>query len=414
MSFFFQLCVKKNSTSQLNLPLYLSIRYLRSNQKGSFTRFASLLSIMGLAVGVSALLLTLFILNGFERVISDKIAEFDGHVRIRHFLNEPINSKLTTIDSALINYDNDITVSSFIQKPALLRKSNLAEGVIVEGINAEQEHYIKSILVDGKFILNNKSVVIGKRLAEQLKLSIGEKIVLFDLSTLNKTNKRIRQFIITGFFHSGMTEYDKSLVFININDANILFDMKENVSGYILRIQNTDMLDEVMFSLNDQLSYPYMVMNWKEKNRALFKWMNIQRWPILFIFGLIALVGIVNIVSALSMIIVDKTSQIGILKSLGIDRSQLNKVFLLKGLLIGLLGGTIGSLIALSIASLQNNLKLVKVPEDIYFMDFIPIDISFLNIINIILFAIFASILASVWPTKRASNISPSEALHYE
>ena len=142
--------------------------------------------------------------------------------------------------------------------------------------------------------------------------------------------------------------------------------------------------------------------------------MSIQRWPILFIFGLIALVGIVNIVSALSMIIIDKTRQIGILKSIGITRSSLKKIFLLKGLLIGLFGGIIGSLIALSIASLQNNLKLVKVPEDIYFMDFIPIDISFLNMINITLFAIIFSVLASVWPTKRASKINPSEALHYE
>ena len=398
----------------MNFPIYLSIRYLRSNQKGSFTSFASLLSVMGLAVGVSALLLTLFILNGFERVISDKIAEFDGHVRVSHFLNEPISSKLATIDSALINYDDEITVSSFIQRPALLRKGNLAEGVIVEGIYDDHEHYIKNILVDGELILDNKSVVLGKRLAEQLKLSIGEKIVLFDLATINKTNKRIRQFTITGLFHSGMTEYDKSLVFININDANLLFGMKKNVSGYVLRIQDTGMLDEVMSSLNNQLSYPYMVMNWKEKNRALFKWMNVQRWPILFIFGLIALVGIVNIVSALSMIIIDKTGQIGILKSIGITGSQLKIVFLFKGLLIGLFGGAIGSLIALSIASLQNNLKLVKVPEDIYFMDFIPIDISFLNIINIILFAIIASILASIWPTKRASKISQSEALHYE
>ncbi len=414
MSFFFQLCVKKNSASQLNLPIYLSIRYLRSNQKGSFTSFASLLSVMGLAVGVSALLLTLFILNGFERVISDKIAEFDGHVRVSHFLNEPISSKLTTIDSALINYDDEITVSSFIQRPALLRKGNLAEGVIVEGIHDDHEHYIKNILVDGELILDNKSVVLGKRLAEQLKLSIGEKIVLFDLATINKTNKRIRQFTITGLFHSGMTEYDKSLVFININDANLLFGMKKNVSGYVLRIRDTGMLDEVMSSLNNQLSYPYMVMNWKEKNRALFKWMNVQRWPILFIFSLIALVGIVNIVSALSMIIIDKTGQIGILKSIGITGSQLKIVFLFKGLLIGLLGGAIGSLIALSIASLQNNLKLVKVPEDIYFMDFIPIDISFLNIVNIILFAIIASIVASIWPTIRASKIKPSEALHYE
>ena len=211
-----------------------------------------------------------------------------------------------------------------------------------------------------------------------------------------------------------MTEYDKSLVFINTNDADILFDMKKSVSGYILGMRDIYMLDRVMSSLNDQLSYPYMIMNWKEKNRALFKWMSVQRWPILFIFGLIALVGIVNIVSALSMIIIDKTRQIGILKSIGITRSSLKKVFLLKGLLIGLFGGIIGSFIALSIASLQNNLKLVKVPEDIYFMDFIPIDISFLNMINITLFAIIFSVLASVWPTKRASKINPSEALHYE
>ena len=121
-----------------------------------------------------------------------------------------------------------------------------------------------------------------------------------------------------------------------------------------------------------------------------------------------------NIVSALSMIIVDKTSQIGILKSLGIDRSQLNKVFLLKGLLIGLLGGTIGSLIDLSIASLQINLKLVKVPEDIYFMDFIPIDINFSHILFISLLAIFFSIFAAIWPSIKIDKIKSSEALKYE
>ena len=131
---------------------------------------------MGLAVGVSALLLTLFILNGFERVISDKISEFDGHVRIRHFLNEPISAKLTTIDSALINYNDGLILSSFIQRPALLRKGNLAEGVIVEGIHNEQADFINNMLVQGNLNFDNKSVVLGKRLAEQLKLSVGQKV----------------------------------------------------------------------------------------------------------------------------------------------------------------------------------------------------------------------------------------------
>jgi len=385
-----------------------------SNQKGSFTRFAGFLSVMGLAVGVSALLLTLFILNGFERVISDKISEFDGHVRIRHFLNEPISAKLTTIDSALINYNDGLMLSSFIQRPALLRKGNLAEGVIVEGIHNEQADFINNMLVQGNLNFDNKSVVLGKRLAEQLKLSVGQKIVLFDLATLNKSNKRIKQFTISGLFHSGMTEYDKSLVFINIVDANILFGMGNSVSGYVLRVEDTSLLDEITASLNNELSYPHMVMNWKEKNRALFKWMNIQRWPILFIFGLIALVGVVNIISALSMIVIEKTGQIGILKSLGIKGYQLKIIFLFKGLIIGISGGAIGSVIALLIASLQNNFKLIRVPEDIYFMDFIPIDISILSIINILLFSIIFSILAALWPTLRASQIEPSEALRYE
>ena len=385
-----------------------------SNQKGSFTRFAGFLSVMGLAVGVSALLLTLFILNGFERVISDKISEFDGHVRIRHFLNEPISTKLTTIDSALINYNDGLILSSFIQRPALLRKGNLAEGVIVEGIHNEQADFINNMLVQGNLNFDNKSVVLGKRLAEQLKLSVGQKIVLFDLATLNKSNKRIKQFTISGLFHSGMTEYDKSLVFINIVDANILFGMGNSVSGYVLRVEDTSMLDEITASLNNELSYPHMVMNWKEKNRSLFKWMSIQRWPILFIFGLIALVGVVNIISALSMIVIEKTGQIGILKSLGIKGHQLKMIFLFKGLMIGISGGAIGSIIALLIASLQNNFKLIRVPEDIYFMDFIPIDISILSIINILLFSIFSSILAALWPTLRASQIEPSEALRYE
>ena len=385
-----------------------------SNQKGSFTRFAGFLSVMGLAVGVSALLLTLFILNGFERVISDKIAEFDGHVRIRHFLNEPISTKLTTIDSALINYNDCLILSSFIQRPALLRKGNLAEGVIVEGIHNEQADFINNMLVQGNLNFDNKSVVLGKRLAEQLKLSVGQKIVLFDLATLNKSNKRIKQFTISGLFHSGMTEYDKSLVFINIVDANILFGMGNSVSGYVLRVEDTSMLDEITASLNNELSYPHMVMNWKEKNRSLFKWMSIQRWPILFIFGLIALVGVVNIISALSMIVIEKTGQIGILKSLGIKGYQLKIIFLFKGLIIGISGGAIGSVIALLIASLQNNFKLIRVPEDIYFMDFIPIDISILSIINILLFSIIFSILAALWPTLRASQIEPSEALRYE
>ena len=169
--------------------------------------------------------------------------------------------------------------------------------------------------------------------------------------------------------------------------------MENKRSGYIVNLKDLSTLKEVTESFNNSLSYPYMVMTWKEKNSALFKWMNIQRWPILFIFGLIGLVGLVNIISSFAMIIVDKSRQIGILKSLGLKNSQLKLTFLMQGLMVGLIGSLIGSSISLVVAWLQNSYKIIQVPEDIYFMNFIPIDINFFHIFLIASLAIMDRII---------------------
>ena len=155
-------------------------------------------------------------------------------------------------------------------------------------------------------------------------------------------------------------------------------------------------------------------MTWKEKNRALFKWMNVQRWPILFIFSLIALVGIVNIISALAMIVLDKTRQIGILKSLGLTQGKLKQVFLAKGFIIGVAGAVFGSALALFLAWLQNHYKLITVPEDVYFMDFIPVDVNLAHVGIVTIVSVIFSVIAAIWPTIRAGKIQPAKALNYE
>ncbi|MEA1881686.1 MAG: ABC transporter permease [Candidatus Marinimicrobia bacterium] len=396
----------------MNFPFYLSTRYLRSTQKGSFTRIAGVLSVAGLAVGISALLITLFILNGFERVISQKIADFDGHIRVRHFLNQPIQQEIAGMDSVLSNYV--ISRSAFIQGPALLRKGRSAEGVIVEGIQSSGMDFINPMLTQGSSDVGGNQIVLGERLADQFGIGLGDRIVLFDLATLNVSKKRLKQFTVGGLYHSGMTEYDNSLVFINLEQAHALFQMDGKVSGHILRLDDLNLAQDVSQSLESTLAYPFMVMTWKEKNRALFKWMDVQRWPILFIFGLIALVGVVNIISALAMIIIDKTRQIGLLKSLGLSQGKLKQVFLTNGLIIGVAGATGGSLLAVVLAGLQNNFKLITVPEDVYFMDFIPMDVSFSDILSVMFIATVCAILAAVWPTARAGRIEPAEALKYE
>ena len=395
-------------------PFYLSARYLSSTRKGSFTRISAILSTVGLAVGVSALLITLFILNGFERVISEKISQFDGHIRVSHFLNEPIESSITSLDSIINVYREDLSTTNFIQGPALLRKGKSAEGIILEGIGSNRVEYIKDILVEGTFKIDDNNIIIGQRLAEKLNLNLSEEIVLFDAFTLKSANKRLKKFKITGLFHSGMSEYDNSLAFTSLNNANYLFSMKKKVSGHILNLNNPT--NYIYFSrlLSNELPYPLMVMSWKEKNRSLFKWMDIQRLPILIIFGLITLVGLVNIISALAMIIIDKTRQIGILKSLGLSNQKINQIFIIKGLIIGLTGSFIGSFFAFLISFIQNNYKLIQVPEDVYFMDFIPLDININNILIISIIVTIVCVLASLWPSLRAGKIEPSKALMYE
>ena len=398
----------------MNFPFYLSTRYLRTAQKGSFTRVAGVLSVAGLSVGISALLITLFILNGFEKVISKKIADFDGHIRVKHYLNYPIPSEILEMDSILFHYKETVSQSRFIQKPALLRKGKIAEGIIAEGIEPDRVEFINDILVSGVNDISGNQIVIGERLANQVNISIGDKIVLFDLATLNGSNKRLKQFVVAGFFHSGMLEYDNHMIYMNLEQADRLFHMNEKVSGQILRLSESKWANELSEFLKKDLAYPYMVMTWKEKNRSLFKWMDIQRWPILFIFSLIAMVGLVNIISALAMIVLDKTRQIGILKSLGVSHTGLRQLFLFYGFMIGLAGAIIGSFLALLLAWMQNNFKIITLPEDIYFMDFIPMDVSIFDVFSIVIISIVCAIFAAIWPTVRAERIEPADALRYE
>jgi len=398
----------------VNFPFYLSIRYLRSTQKGSFTRIAGILSVAGLAVGISALLITLFILNGFERVISEKIADFDGHIRVRHYLNNFIPSEIEGMNQIISAYDGKVVQSKFIQGTALLRKGKSAEGVIVEGIEASGNDFLSNILVSGTVDLDDHGIILGERLANQLNIGIGDKTVLFDLATLRGSKKRLKQFTVTGIFHSGMSEYDQSLVYTNLKQADGLFNMEGKVSGHVLRMKDPALANDFSQLLGEELAYPYMVMTWKEKNRALFKWMDVQRWPILFIFSLIALVGIVNIISALAMIVLDKTRQIGILKSLGLPQGKLKQVFLAKGFIIGVAGAVFGSALALFLAWLQNHYKLITVPEDVYFMDYIPVDVNLAHVGIVIIVSVIFSVIAAIWPTIRAGKIQPAKALNYE
>tara|TARA_B100000614_G_scaffold46928_1_gene39936 strand:- start:2416 stop:3519 length:1104 start_codon:yes stop_codon:yes gene_type:complete len=367
-----------------------------------------------LSIGICAILITLFILNGFERVISEKITDVDGHIRVKHFLNESFDPSEYELEKKISTLMNDVSISQFTQNAALLRKGQLAEGVFVEGLYADDLKFIEKMVIDGSSTISDRGVIIGKPLADMLSIELNDKITLFDLSSLYLNKKSLMQFKVEGVFHSGMTEYDKSSIFIKIEDSQSLFNLSEKISGYVLRLDDIDNYSKINNKISSDISYPLMSITWKEKNRALYKWLNIQRWPILFIFSLITLVAIINIVSSLSMIVVDKTKQIGLLSAIGMPISQIKNIFFIKGLIIGFLGTILGSLISILLAVLQNNFKIIGVPEDIYFMNFIPIDINFLQILIISIITLLVTSLVSFSTAVRSSKILPSQALKYE
>jgi len=398
----------------VNLPFYLASHQLRSTRKGSFTRVAAILATVGLSIGIAALLITLFILKGFEQTLSAKIADFDGHVRIHHFLNEPLKEKLPWLDSLLTQGSGKIFHSRYIQTPGLLRKGGVAEGIMVEGTDSAGLAYLNKILVAGSARLNADEIILGKRLAQQLNLHLGDQIVLFDLKSMIRPRPRLRALTIAGLFHSGLIEYDQSLTYIQLKTAQKLFGYGNTVSGHILRLESVDAVASLEQQLSDLLPYPYLVTTWIEKNRNLFKWMNIQRWPILIIFGLIAIVGIVNIVSALTMIVVEKVRQIGVLLSMGIRRTDLKKIFLFEGFFVGCGGSLLGVALAVLLSWIQVHYQILSIPEEVYFMDHVPIQIDFSSILGVAGFGIIGALLASLWPTVRASRIQPAKTLRYE
>ncbi len=393
----------------------ISYRHLRSPQKGSFSTFVGVLAVVGLGIGLASLIITLSILEGFETTISEKIAGFDGHARLQHFMDQPVSID-TKIDTVLKDIPGSRSVS-FIQKPALIRVKTKTEGVIVEGLEKmDQRFALSEILVEGTPELESGTIILGKRLADELKISTGDHTVLFDISSFTNVlgKKRLQSFKVQGLFHSGLLEYDKSVVYLTLSDAQKIFGMTSTITGKMLWFDDIGKTQDYVRTMDQKLNYPWYVMSWKDKHRILFEWIRVQRWPILIIFGMIAFVGIVNIISAMAMIITEKTREIGTLMSFGFTRKMIRWIFVLEGAIIGLAGALFGVVLSVILIWLQIQYQFVGIPEDVYFMDQVPMAVNAYIIIWVGVIGFLMSVLASLWPSVAARNVQPAKALQYE
>mgnify|MGYP001470049060 FL=1 len=402
----------------MKLSLHLALRHLNSSVKSNFSSFAGKLSIIGLSFGIASLILTISVYQGFENTISDKIASFDGHFRFQDILGRSTdeNSDLNAVLEDILKEKNNSIIRSFVQGPVLIRKGINAEGVIIEGINGNKlVKPLNNLIISGTGNLSDNTIIIGKSLADKYGLIIGDPLVVFDLTSISDISgiKRLKQFTIGGIFHSGLSEYDNNMVYTSIFSAQYLLGMEENISGKVVYLSQND-ISSFPLLINEKLRYPYYATSWKEKHHTLFKWLEVQKLPIIIIFGMISLVAVVNIISALTMIVLDKTKAIGILQAIGFRKKQINLIFLTKGIIIGIIGSMTGLSIALILGYIQMKYHILSISEDIYFMDYLPLAFNVKNTIFIVVAGIISSIIASYWPAKIAANIKPANAVRYE
>ena len=402
----------------MKLSLHLALRHLNSSVKSNFSSFAGKLSIIGLSFGIASLILTISVYQGFENTISDKIASFDGHYRFQDILGRSTdeNSDLNAVLEDILKEKNNSIIRSFVQGPVLIRKGINAEGVIIEGINGNKlVKPLNNLIISGTGNLSDNTIIIGKYLADKYGLIIGDPLVVFDLTSISDISgiKRLKQFTIGGIFHSGLSEYDNNMVYTSIFSAQYLLGMEENISGKVVYLSQND-ISSFPLLINEKLRYPYYATSWKEKHHTLFKWLEVQKLPIIIIFGMISLVAVVNIISALTMIVLDKTKAIGILQAIGFRKKQINLIFLTKGIIIGIIGSMTGLSIALILGYIQMKYHILSISEDIYFMDYLPLAFNVKNTIFIVVAGIISSIIASYWPAKIAANIKPANAVRYE
>lgn len=402
----------------MKLSLHLALRHLNSSVKSNFSSFAGKLSIIGLSFGIASLILTISVYQGFENTISDKIASFDGHYRFQDILGRSTdeNSDLNAVLEDILKEKNNSIIRSFVQGPVLIRKGINAEGVIIEGFNGNKlVKPLNNLIISGTGNLSDNTIIIGKSLADKYGLIIGDPLVVFDLTSISDISgiKRLKQFTIGGIFHSGLSEYDNNMVYTSIFSAQYLLGMEENISGKVVYLSQND-ISSFPLLINEKLRYPYYATSWKEKHHTLFKWLEVQKLPIIIIFGMISLVAVVNIISALTMIVLDKTKAIGILQAIGFRKKQINLIFLTKGIIIGIIGSMTGLSIALILGYIQMKYHILSISEDIYFMDYLPLAFNVKNTIFIVVAGIISSIIASYWPAKIAANIKPANAVRYE
>ena len=401
------------------MPLYLkiAIRYLFSFKSKALS-FMSIISILGVIVGVSALLITLAVMSGFMWGLKNKILQNSPHIVVFKVADKfedykniyPVLNKIKDIE----DYE------PFIYFQALASDRENSVPVIVRGVPADKDKNILGLdkrIVEGKYDLSNGNVIIGKELALSLGLSVGDEIVLispFGRKTPIGYIPRVKRFKVAGIVDFGFFKYDDSYVGMSLENAQKFFNMKNSITGIQLKVKDPFIADEVKGKLSKYLQFPYIIRTWQEMNKSLFQALQLEKFAMFLVITLIVLVASFNISSLLITKARDKRRDIGILKTMGADSGFILKVFLWQGLIIGFIGTTIGVIIGFLVIYIGDTYHLVKLNPEVYMMEYLPLKTSLRDFVMVYISSIIICFISSIIPAYMSSKEIPAEILRNE
>ena len=416
----------------MRLEVAIAWRYLRSRRGSQLLSLISIIAMGGVVVGVSALILVLGVMNGLQKDLRDKILIGSPDLRVLTVGDDLTMTDWVATLTRVRAQPGVVSAQPFVLKDALITKGNdYAEPIKVVGLPAASPGepdvtQIRKFAKSGDFTFRSagdtlRGIVIGQRLAERLNAWPGQVLVLLTIpgklqlsSAMGGFVPVVRKFIVTGVFETGMYEYDSGYAYMELSSAQDLAGLGARVTGIDVRTPDRYQAPAVAERLATILGFPYRTIDWQEQNRSLFQALKLEKLAMGVILLLIVLVAAFNIVSTLTMVVTDKTREIGILKAMGMPAASIRRIFLWQGAAIGVVGTGLGVLLGLAGAWALTSFKLIALDPSVYFIDKLPIQIAISDVLWIVVASLSIAMLATLWPARQASRLFPVEAIRHE
>ncbi len=410
----------------MNTPFYIA-RKLAFGKQYSFSKFMIKLSVIATTISVAAMIVTLGFVNGFQKTISEKIFSFWGNIRVQEFsldkslvAEETVINKNDTVYNTIKNNPAVLSVQTFATQSAVLEKNHEIEGVLLKGIDRDfNTNLFSRFITKGRSIhftdsLYAKEVVISEVFSRLLKVTEGDSIHIYFINNSNSGTVR-RSLKIVGIYKTGLEEYDKQFILTDINLIRRVNNWDGNkIGGYEVTLKDYNNIDTVQSQLNGQLPSLWVAKSIKEVYPNIFDWLNVQDLNRNIVIIIMSIVSIINLITCLLILILERNKMIGVLKSIGANNLQIQKIFLYNALFISVIGILAGLIIGLGLCFLQQYFGFVKLPEDFYAISKIEVQVIWWQVVLVAFGTMFMCFMSLIIPTFFIRYIDPVKSLRFK